>query len=307
MLIREPQGWEIPEREATPEAVYWNRRQILSAAGLLSVPSLAGQVKPLYPAAKNEEFNVPADPLTPEWAATGYNNYYEFDPYDKQNVQKVVGKFVTSPWTIKVTGLVKEPQTYDLDALLKKFPLQERVYRFRCVERWAMVVPWSGFPLASFIKMVEPKAEAKFVRFLTASRPNEMPGMKQAPYPWPYFEGLRMDEAMHPLTLLATGLYGKPMPKQNGAPIRIVTPWKYGYKSPKSIVQIEFTAKEPPTFWNRLQSAEYGFYSNVEPKKPHPRWSQAMEQMIPTMERRPTQQYNGYEKFVAGLYNGKEF
>jgi len=307
MLIRKPQGWEIPEREATPEEVYWNRRQILQAAGLMAAPSLAGQTKPLYPAPKNEEFTVPAAPLTPDWAAAGYNNYYEFDPYGKETVKDLVGKFVISPWQIQVSGLGKEPQTYDLDDLLKKLPLQERVYRFRCVERWAMVVPWTGFPLASLIKLLEPKPNTKFVKFLTVSRPNEMPGMKKAPYPWPYFEGLRMDEAMHPLTMMVTGLYGKPVPKQNGAPVRLIVPWKYGYKSIKSIAKIEFTDKEPPTFWNRLQSAEYGFYSNVEPKKPHPRWSQAYEQMIPTMERRPTLQYNGYEKFVAGLYNGKEF
>ena len=307
MLIRKPEGWELPEREATPETMYWNRRQILQAAGLMAVPSLAGQPKPLYPAEKNEEFTVPAAPLTPDWAAAGYNNYYEFDPNNKEIVKDLVGKFVISPWQIQVSGLVKEPKIYDLDDLLKQLPLQERVYRFRCVERWAMVVPWTGFPLASLIKLLEPKPNAKFVKFLTVSRPNEMPGMKKAPYPWPYFEGLRMDEAMHPLTLMVTGLYGKPVPKQNGAPVRLIVPWKYGYKSPKSIAKIEFTDKEPPTFWNRLQSAEYGFYSNVEPKKPHPRWSQAYEQMIPTMERRPTLQYNGYEKFVAGLYNGKEF
>ena len=307
MLIRKPEGWEIPEREVTPEAVYWNRRQILQSAGLLASSSLVGQPKPLYPAVKNEEFTVPAAPLTPDWAASGYNNFYEFDPNGKETVKDLVDKFVISPWQIQVSGLVKEPKMYDLDDLLKKLPLQERVYRFRCVERWAMVVPWTGFPLASLIKLLEPKANAKYLRFVTASRPNEMPGMKKAPYPWPYFEGLRMDEAMHPLTMVVTGMYGKPLPKQNGAPVRIVTPWKYGYKSIKSIVNIEFRTSEPPTFWNKLISSEYGFYSNVEPKKTHPRWSQAVEQMIPTMERRPTMQYNGYEKFVAGMYNGKEF
>lgn len=307
MLIRKPEGWEIPEREVTPESAFLNRRQILQAAGLLALPSLAAQTKPLYPAAKNEEYTVPAAPLTPDYAASGYNNYYEFDPYGKETVKDLVDKFVISPWQIQVTGLVKEPQTYDLDDLLKKIPLQERVYRFRCVERWAMVVPWTGFPLSALIKLLDPKPNAKYLKFLTVSRPNEMPGMKKAPYPWPYFEGLRMDEAMHPLTMVVTGLYGKPLPKQNGAPVRIIVPWKYGYKSPKSIARIEFASGEPPTFWNRLQQAEYGFYSNVEPKKPHPRWSQAVEQMIPTMERRPTLQYNGYEKFVAGMYNGKEF
>lgn len=307
MLIRVPEGWEIPEREATPEAVYWNRRSILKAAGLLAAPSLAAQGKSLYPAKKNGEFDVPAAPLTPEWAATGYNNYYEFDPYGKETVKGLVDRFTISPWKIQVTGLVKAPVTLDLDDLLKKIPLEERVYRFRCVERWAMVVPWTGFPLSALIKLVEPKANAKYVKFVTVSRPNEMPGMAKAPYPWPYFEGLRMDEAMNPLTMMVTGLYGKPVPKQNGAPVRLIVPWKYGYKSPKSIAKIEFTEKEPPIFWNRLQPSEYGFYSNVEPKKPHPRWSQAYEQLIPTMERRPTQQYNGYEKWVAGMYNGKEF
>ncbi|MBI2685524.1 MAG: protein-methionine-sulfoxide reductase catalytic subunit MsrP [Acidobacteria bacterium] len=307
MLIRVPEGWEIPEREATPEAAFWNRRQVLKAAGLAAGASLFGDSKPLYPAPQNNEFSVPSAAVTPDWAAGGYNNYYEFDPYGKETVKDLVDKFVISPWKIQVSGLVKEPQTYDLDDLLKKIPLQERVYRFRCVERWAMVVPWTGFPLASLIKLLEPKPSAKFIRFVTVSRPKEMPGMAKAPYPWPYFEGLRMDEAMHPLTMMVTGSYGKPLPKQNGAPVRVIVPWKYGYKSPKSIAKIEFTSGEPPTFWNRLQEREYGFYSNVEPKKPHPRWSQAYEQLIPTMERRPTLQYNGYEKFVAGLYNGKEF
>ncbi|MBM3784783.1 MAG: protein-methionine-sulfoxide reductase catalytic subunit MsrP [Acidobacteria bacterium] len=306
MLIRIPNGWEIPEREATPESVYWNRRSVLRAAGLLAVPSLAGQGTSLYPAKKNDQFALDRA-VTPEWAATGYNNYYEFDPYAKEGLKDLTGKFNIAPWKVEVTGLVKEPQTYDLDDILKKFPLEERLYRFRCVERWAMAVPWTGFPMAAFIKLVEPKATAKFIRFVTVNRPKEMPGMAKAPYPWPYFEGLRMDEAMNPLTMLVTGLYGKPLPKQNGAPIRVVVPWKYGYKSIKSIVRVEFTSNEPPTFWNRLQPAEYGFYSNVEPKKPHPRWSQAYEQLIPTMERKATLQYNGYEQFVSGLYNGKEF
>jgi sulfoxide reductase catalytic subunit YedY len=307
MLIRIPKGWEIPEREATPEAAYWNRRDIIKAAGLLAAPALAAaESKPLYPAKRNEEFQLDRQ-ITPEWAATGYNNFYEFDPYNKETVKNLVDKFVTNPWEIRVTGLVKEPKNFDLDALVKQFPLEERLYRFRCVERWAMAVPWTGFPLANLIKAMEPKPNAKFVRFVTVNRPSQMPGMKQAPYPWPYFEGLRMDEAMNPLTMVVTGLYGKPLHKQNGGPVRIITPWKYGYKSPKSIVLIEFVEKEPPTFWNRLQSSEYGFYSNVEPKKPHPRWSQAVEQLIPNMERRPTLQYNGYEQYVAGMYNGKEF
>lgn len=308
MLIRIPKGWEIPEREAAPENAYYSRRQVLLASGMLGLSPLARGVEgSLYPAKRNPEFTLDR-PITEEAAATGYNNFYEFDATDKQAVKDKVGKFVISPWKIEVTGLVNKPQTFDLDALLKMFPLEERLYRLRCVERWSMAVPWTGFPFSNFVKAVDPKPEAKFVRFITVNRPKEMPGMVQAPwYPWPYFEGLRMDEAMNPLTMMVTGLYGKPLPRQNGAPIRIVTPWKYGYKSPKSIVKIEFVGKQPNTFWMQLQPSEYGFYSNVEPKKPHPRWSQALEQVIPTMERRPTLQYNGYEKYVAGLYNGKEF
>jgi methionine sulfoxide reductase catalytic subunit len=308
MHIRIPESWCLPEREATPEHVYWNRRQILRAAGLVPAVgrSLLAADSPLYPAKRNAAFQLDRE-ITPEWAATGYNNFYEFDPYGKETVKGLVGKFVTNPWSIRVHGLVKEPRTLDLDELVKKFPLEERLYRFRCVERWAMAVPWTGFPLHLLVKEVEPKPNAKYLRFLTANRPDQMPGMSKAPYPWPYFEGLRMDDAMHPLTLVATGLYGKPLPKQNGAPVRLVVPWKYGYKSIKSIVSIEFVEKEPPTFWNRLQPSEYGFYSNVEPKKPHPRWSQAYEQLIPNMERRATLQYNGYAEQVAGLYNGKEY
>jgi methionine sulfoxide reductase catalytic subunit len=170
-----------------------------------------------------------------------------------------------------------------------------------------MAVPWSGFPLSELVKLVDPKPAAKYIRFVTANRPTQMPGMKQAPYPWPYFEGLRMDEAMNDLTLLTTGMYGKPLPKQNGAPVRLVVPWKYGYKSIKSIVKIEFTSSEPPTFWNKLNAQEYGFYSNVDPKKAHPRWSQAVEQLIPTMQRKPTLLYNGYEQYVASMYKGNEF
>ncbi|MBV6431373.1 MAG: Protein-methionine-sulfoxide reductase catalytic subunit MsrP [Bryobacteraceae bacterium] len=310
MLIRKRKGWEIPECEATPESVYFRRRDILLGAGFLGLEGLAAAAEAKrapYPARRNPEFTLDR-PITEEWAATGYNNFYEFDPQDKQAVKDKVGAFVISPWKMEVTGLVHKPRTFDVDDLLNMFPIEERLYRMRCVEAWSMAVPWTGFPFSNLVKAVEPKAEAKYVRFWSASRSKEMPGMRTTPwYPWPYFEGLRMDEAMNPLTMMVTGLYGKPLPKQNGAPVRIVTPWKYGYKSPKSIVKIEFVTKEPPTFWNKLQSSEYGFYSNVNPHKPHPRWSQANEKVIPTMERRPTLLYNGYEKYVAGLYNGKEF
>ena len=307
MLIRKPQGWEIPEREATPEGIYLNRRQILKTAGLLAVSPISALAAPsnLYPAKANTKYHLDV-PVTEEWAATSYNNYYEFHPTDKQAVKDRVGKFVTEPWTVTVSGLVNKPGKWDLDKILATFPLEERIYRFRCVERWAMAVPWTGFTLSSLIQAVEPKTEAKFIRFETANLPDQMPGMREAPYPWPYFEGLRMDEAMHPLTMLVTGMYGKKIAKQNGAPIRLVVPWKYGYKSIKSIVKIEFVAKQPGTFWNKLQSAEYGFYSNIDPKRPHPRWSQAVEQVIPNMERRATLKFNGYEQWVGSLYNGKE-
>lgn len=308
MLIRIPRDWEIPEREATPESVYRSRRQILAAAGFLGAGRLLGaaETKGLYPARRNPEYTLDR-PVTEEWAATGYNNFYEFDPENKEAVKDKVGAFVTSPWSVEVAGLVAKPRTFDLDDMVRRFPLEERLYRFRCVEAWSMAVPWTGFPLALLLTEVQPKPEAKFVRFTTVRRPKEMPGMVRTPwYPWPYFEGLRLDEAMHPLTLLVTGMYGKPLPKQNGAPVRLITPWKYGYKSPKSLVKIELVGKQPATFWNQLQPAEYGFYSNVNPKKPHPRWSQASEKVIPTMERRPTLPYNGYEKQVASLYTGKE-
>ncbi len=306
MLIRVPRGWEIPEREATPEHVYFNRRQWLRAAGILAGSVLGLPASP-YPAPRNGEFTLDR-PITEEWAATSYNNFYEFDPEDKAAVKRKVAAFQVHPWRIEIRGLVAKPQVLDLEELLRRMPLEERLYRFRCVEAWSMAVPWTGFPFASLIREVEPKPEARYVRFVTANRPKEMPGMSQAPwYPWPYFEGLRLDEALNPLTLVATGLYGKPLPKQNGAPVRLVVPWKYGFKSIKSVVRIEFVAKRPPTFWSRVAPQEYGFYSNVNPERPHPRWSQAFERVIPTMERRPTLMYNGYEKWVRHLYRGDEF
>ena len=298
-LLKLKQGWEIPERQATRESAGLTRRHLLAAALPSGQPGVS-------PSRRNPKFTLDR-PITAEWAATSYNNFYEFHPTDKKLVKDRVGKFVTHPWKIEVGGLVNKPQTLDLDDLTRKFPLEERLYRFRCVEAWAMAVPWTGFPFSQLVKLADPKPEAKFVRFFSASRPDQMPGMKEAPwYPWPYFEALRLDEAMNPLTLLTTGLYGKPLPKQNGAPVRIIVPWKYGYKSPKSIVKIEFVAKQPKTFWNGIAPLEYGFYSNVNPKRPHPRWSQATEQMIPTMERRPTLAYNGYAKWVASLYTGAE-
>jgi sulfoxide reductase catalytic subunit YedY len=309
MLIKIPRGWEIPENQATPEHVYLNRRQFVKAAGFLGAAGVlsAGTAGSPYPAKRNPEFTLDR-PVTPDWAAEGYNNFYEFNQEDKQAVKNMVGKFQISPWTVEVGGLVNKPKKFDPDELARSMPLEERLYRHRCVEAWAMAVPWTGFPFSELVKQVEPKPEAKFVRFVSVYRPKEMPGQVQYTwYQWPYFEGLRMDEAMNPLCFMVTGLYGKPLPKQNGAPIRMVLPWKYGYKSAKSIVKIEFIAKEPDTFWHRSAPNEYGFYSNVDPAKPHPRWSQRTEKLIPDMERRPTQPYNGYEKWVAGMYNGKEY
>jgi sulfoxide reductase catalytic subunit YedY len=308
VLVRAHQDWQIPEKEATPESAYWNRRQLIRAAGFLAVDRLMAAAADSAAAVKrNPEFTLDR-PITEEYAATGYNNFYELHPTDKERAKDLAGQFVIDPWTIEVTGLVNKPQKFDLDDLKKRMPIEERLYRHRCVEAWAMAVPWTGFPISALLKEVDPKPEAKFVRFVTANRPDQMPGMKMASwYPWPYFEGLRMDEAMNPLALFVTGLYGKPLPKQNGAPFRVVTPWKYGYKSPKSIVKIELIKSQPATFWNQLQPAEYGFYSNVNPKVPHPRWSQASERMIPNGERRPTQLYNGYEKYVASMYTGKEY
>lgn len=303
MLIKIPRGWEIPEREATPESVYRNRRAFLKAAGFAGLGSLLAAAAPPK---RNDKYELDRA-ITEEWAATGFNNFYEFT-LDKQRVKDTVGPFTISPWKIEVGGLVTKPKTYDADDLIQRMPLEERLYRLRCVEAWSMAVPWTGFPISALIKEVQPKPEAKFLRMVTAFKPEQMPGIKSQPhYPWPYFEALRLDEAMNELALFVTGIYGKPLPKQNGAPFRLIVPWKYGLKSIKSIVKIEFTAKQPATLWSQVGPTEYGWYSNVNPKKAHPRWSQAFEKVIPSMERRPTLPYNGYEQFVAALYKGNEF
>jgi sulfoxide reductase catalytic subunit YedY len=273
---------------------------LLAAEGKAEAPAS----RKAYPFPRNPKFN-PDVKLTDEEVAGSYNNFYEFS-LDKEAVRLLTGKFVTSPWSIEVKGLCENPMTVDLDDLVTQMPMEERVYRFRCVEAWAMIVPWTGFPLSKLIEKAKPKPEAKFLRFETANRPDQFPGMRSfrtAGYPWPYFEGLRMDEAMHPLTLVATGIYGKPLSKQHGAPVRMVVPWKYGYKSIKSVVKIEFVAAQPKTFWETLAADEYPFESNVNPKVPHPRWSQASERMIGTGDRVRTQVYNGYGDLVAKLYS----
>jgi sulfoxide reductase catalytic subunit YedY len=310
MLIKRTLGWELPERQATPEGVYLRRRDVVQALGLgaaaLAFPAVAAaqgkDVDPsagLYPAKRNDKFGAPA-PVTAERLATTYNNYYEFDT-DK-SIWRAAQKLPIRPWTIKVGGMVEKPFEIGIDDLLAKMPLEERVYRHRCVETWSMIVPWSGFPMRSLVELCKPAGGAKYVAMQTLSKPAVMPGQKDFLYPWPYTEALAIDEATHDLAFIVTGLYGKPVPRQNGAPLRLATPWKYGFKSVKSIVSIEFTDKRPVSFWEKLASNEYGFWANVNPQVPHPRWSQATERPLGSDERVPTQLYNGYAEFVAGLY-----
>lgn len=316
-FIHIPKGWQLPEGEVTPEDIYLNRRRFMQAIGVAGASAVIGagcamaedefevEVPPslpgLYPAKRNEIYTVERE-LTREKVAARYNNFYEFTT-NKGKVHELTDKFVVRPWEVEISGFVEKPGTYDLDDLLKRFALEERVYRFRCVEAWAMTVPWTGFPMKALIDYVQPQSSAKYVRMVTFHRPDQAPGIKsQSWYPWPYFEGLTMEEATNELTMLATGIYGHALPKQHGAPIRLITPWKYGFKSIKSIVKIEFTKQRPPTFWNKLAPSEYDFWANVNPNVPHPRWSQATERLIGTMDRVPTQMYNGYGDYVAHLY-----
>lgn len=250
--------------------------------------------------------NAPTDEaLTPFKDITSYNNFYEFGT-DKSDPAKNAHTLRVRPWSVLVDGECRKPGNFDVDRLIKDFPPQERIYRLRCVEGWSMVIPWNGFPLGALLKKVEPTAKAKFVAFTTLLDPEQMPGQKGGALPWPYVEGLRLDEALHPLTILATGLYGKPMPKQDGAPIRLVVPWKYGFKSIKSIVHIKLVASQPPTSWNLQIPEEYGFYSNVNPTVDHPRWSQAKERRIGELFKRSTLMFNGYAEQVASLYKGMD-
>jgi sulfoxide reductase catalytic subunit YedY len=298
----------VKSSEITPYSLYLSRREFLKAAGIVTGSALLASCAPkvakttVTPSGEKDELGNPVNSFED---ITNYNNFYEFST-DKQAVNPLSEDFVTKPWTIQVYGLVNKPLTFGIEDLLKKFPQEERIYRLRCVEAWSMVIPWTGFPLASLLKEVEPTSDAKFVRFETVYRPDQMPGERDALYPWPYQEGLRIDEAMHNLTILATGLYGQPMPNPNGAPIRLVVPWKYGFKSIKSIVKIELIAEQPATLWSSIAPDEYGFYSNVNPDRPHPRWSQASERRIGELSRRPTLMFNGYGDQVASLYKGMD-
>jgi sulfoxide reductase catalytic subunit YedY len=314
MLIRKRRGWELPDSAATEEAVFRGRRRLIKgiaagpilAAGVGSLPVFGAEADPsagLYPAKRNAKY-VLDRPLTEERYPTTYNNFYEFGT-DKSIWERAQALKVR-PWTIKIDGMVEKPMTLDIDDLLKRVSLEERLYRHRCVEAWSMAVPWTGFPMAALVEMARPLGSAKYVRMETFMDPATAPEQKKFFYPWPYVEGLTMAEARNELTLLATGLYGKPMPKQDGAPIRLVTPWKYGFKSIKSIVRFEFTDKRPRGYWEALQASEYGFWANVNPAVPHPRWSQASERVLGTDERKPTLMWNGYGEFVADMYQGLE-
>ena len=304
----------VKSSEITPYAQYLSRRDFLKAAGILTgsailaacAPTGTGTAVPESDATafpvKNDELG---DPTNSFEDITHYNNYYEFTT-DKEGVAYLSKDFKPEPWTVEVYGLVNKPKTYGIEDLLSKFTQEERIYRLRCVEAWSMVIPWTGFSLSNILKEVEPTSDAKYVRFETIMRPEEMPGEGSPFYPWPYQEGLRLDEAMHDLTILGTGLYGQPMPNSNGAPIRLVVPWKYGFKSIKAIVKIELVAEQPGTLWSMVGPNEYGFYSNVNPDRPHPRWSQASERRIGEFSRRPTLMFNGYGDQVASLYKGMD-
>lgn len=308
--------WAIPEREATPESVFIDRRRFLMGAlgvvaggiggttALASAAEKTSGVPPdrtldLYPAKRNPAFTL-VRPLTEESVAATFNNFYEFGPV--KTISWLAQRLKTRPWQLRVEGLVRKPKVFDIDDLIRSMPLEERLYRFRCVEAWAMAVPWTGFPFSALIKVVEPKSDARFVKLTTFLDRTVAVGQLRFWLPWPYVEGLTMEEAMNELAILVTGIYGKPLPKQHGAPVRLITPWKYGFKSIKSIVSIEFVKERPNTFWEILGPSEYGFWANVNPEFPHPRWSQATERMIGTDERRPTQIFNGYGKWVASLY-----
>ena len=324
MLVRTPQNSEVKPSEITPHSIFLRRRKFLQSAVMTGAALAIGP----YVLARSAEAKIkltnvaktkwtiqslgPEAKLTKQADVISYNNFYEFGT-SKRDPKRNAGTLKTKPWTIVVDGHVEKPGRYDFDDLIKPHQLEDRVYRFRCVEAWSMIVPWVGIPLADIVKRLGPTDDAKYISFETLADPKQMPGLKSPVLKWPYVEGLRMDEAMNPLTLMAVGLYGEVLPNQNGAPVRLVVPWKYGFKSIKSIVRISFTAKQPPTSWNVSAPREYGFYSNVNPKVDHPRWSQAKERQLggPTnifgfVAKQPTLMFNGYEEEVSGLYQGMD-
>ncbi|GIK99225.1 MAG: mononuclear molybdenum enzyme YedY [Alphaproteobacteria bacterium] len=316
MFIRKKRGWELPESAATPESVFHARRRLLmglaagpmlaAAGSLLPAHRVAGAQDPsaaLYPVPRNPRYELDRE-LTAEELATSYNNFYEFG--SSKDIVDSAQALPIRPWAVVIDGMVEQERTVAIDDLLAQLPLEERLYRLRCVEAWSMAVPWSGIPLAAFVEFARPLSGARYLRMETFHDPEVASGQRAIWYPWPYIEGLTMAEATNELAFLGTGLYGKPLPNQNGAPLRLVVPWKYGFKSIKSIVRFSFTDERPVGFWEELQSSEYGFWANVNPEVPHPRWSQAMERVIGTDEYVPTQLYNGYGEYVAELYQGLE-
>ncbi len=318
MLIRKSGSTSIPSSEITPRSVYMDRRSFM-AAGAAGVAALAAgrfaQVLRPESVHADTKLTTVSSPfstqgLTPTsfYDITHYNNFYEFGT-DKDDPARYAGSLRTRPWSISVEGLVKAKKKFDIDTLMKLQPLEDRVYRFRCVEAWSMVIPWIGYSLSEFIKQCDPLPSAKYVQFLSLDDPSQEPALNRVQLDWPYSEGLRMDEAMHPLTLLTFGLYGQVLPNQDGAPVRVVVPWKYGFKSAKSIVKVRFVQKQPSTTWNEMAPNEYGFYSNVNPNVDHPRWSQKVERVIGApiwKQRQPTLMFNGYADQVASMYTGMD-
>lgn len=303
---------EIKTSDITDEALFWDRRRFIQSMGLASIAlAISKQTSGAEEIIKPDFQNIQASPFSSKEALTSfnhvthYNNFYEFGT-DKGDPERHAHLLQTRPWSVLIDGALHKPQSFDIDELLKFAALEERIYRLRCVEGWSMVIPWLGFPLASLLKRVEPLGQAKFVEFTTLHDPKQMPGQASNNLSWPYTEGLRLDEAMHPLTLLAVGLYGKRLPNQNGAPIRLVVPWKYGFKSIKSIVRIRFSEQQPKASWMRAVPGEYGFYANVNPNVDHPRWSQAKERRIGEYFKRPSLMFNGYADQVASLYSGMD-
>jgi sulfoxide reductase catalytic subunit YedY len=325
MFIHRRKGWEIPASRITPEDFVLNRRRLLGA-GAVATGSLALQGQgwfglgggkqelpdfsagdpslPLYPAGRSMRYRVNERALTEEKVAVTYNNFYEFG--SSKNIWQAAQKLPIRPWEVRIDGMVEQERTVAIDDLLKAIALEERVYRFRCVEAWAMTVPWTGIPMRRFVEFAKPLSSAKYIRMETFRNPEVASGQRAGWYPWPYVEGLALDEATNELSLLATGVYGKPLPRQMGAPIRLVVPWKYGFKNVKSIVRFTFTDQRPKSFWEVLQAAEYGFWANVNPEVSHPRWSQATEEVLGEGRRIPTQLFNGYGAYVADLYKGLE-
>lgn len=314
MLIKIANGWELPERQATPEDVFLNRRSLLAGAGAIaaasSVPGLAlaasSDADPsadLYPAKRNPKYKIPLE-LTPEDVNAKYNNFYEFGSH--KQIYEAAQALPIRPWEVSFEGDVEKPFKIGFDELIRKMPLEERLYRHRCVEAWSMTIPWSGFPMKDLVALAKPLSKAKYVRMETFKNPDVARGQKAAWYPWPYVEGLTIEEATNELAFMVTGAYGKPMAKQFGAPLRLAVPWKYGFKHIKSIVRFTFTDEQPKSFWELVQAREYGFWANVNPKFDHPRWSQATERVLGTSIRIPTLKFNGYEEFVAHMYKGME-